>query len=89
MINPSKSKEGAQRDMGQTGTPHGVPLSGNGMSPATGGLWDLGDSCWVVSCIGAWPESLTRRGHRISNAGSSLIFSCRLIEKTKIPLLRP
>ena len=28
--------------MGQTGTPHGVPMSGNGMSPATGGLWDLG-----------------------------------------------
>ena len=28
--------------MGQTGTPHGVPLSGNGMSPATGGLWVLG-----------------------------------------------
>ena len=24
MINPSKSKEGAQREMGQTGTPHGV-----------------------------------------------------------------
>ena len=42
MINPSKSKEGAQREMGQTGTPHGVPLSGNGMSPATGGLWVLG-----------------------------------------------
>ena len=31
--------------MGQTGTPHGVPLSGNGMSPATGGLWDLGCCC--------------------------------------------
>ena len=43
---PSKSKEGAQREMGQTGTPHGVPLSGNGMSPATGGLWDLG-CCWL------------------------------------------
>jgi len=28
--------------MGQTGAPHGVPLSGNGMSPATGGLRDLG-----------------------------------------------
>ena len=42
MINPSKPKEGAQREMGQTGTPHGVPLSGNGMSPATGGLWVLG-----------------------------------------------
>ena len=46
VINPSKSKEGAQREMGQTGTPHGVPLSGNGMSPATGGLWDLG-CCWL------------------------------------------
>lgn len=45
VINPSKSKEGAQREMGQTGTPHGVPLSGNGMSPATGGLWDLGCCC--------------------------------------------
>ena len=33
VINPSKSKEGAQREMGQPGTPHGVPLSGNGMSP--------------------------------------------------------
>ena len=42
VINPSKSKEGVQREMGQTGIPHGVPLSGNGMSLATGGLWDLG-----------------------------------------------
>lgn len=48
MINPSKPKEGAQREMGQTGTPRhagDVPLSGNGTSPATGGLWDLGCCC--------------------------------------------
>ena len=31
VINSSKSKEGVQREMGQTGIPHGVP-SGNGMS---------------------------------------------------------
>ena len=46
MINPSKPKEGAQREMDQTGRPHGLPLSSNGLSPAPGGPW----TSVVVAC---------------------------------------
>ena len=58
MINPSNLKEGVQREMGQTGIPHGVPLSGNGTNPATDGSWNLG--CYCSFQPGGTSEELHR-----------------------------
>ena len=56
-------------EMGQTGTPHGVPLSGNGMSPVTGGLWDLGCCYLFQPRPGGTSEGPRRHSQRIQGPG--------------------
>ena len=94
VINPSKLKEGAQREMGQTGIPHGVPLCGNGMSPATGGSWNLGCNCLFQprpggNLRGTAPTLSTdsRPGTPVVRVNARLLLTPNLVTHT--PLLSP
>lgn len=91
MINPSKPKEGAQREMGQTGTPRHVGCC----CPATGRAprqADCGTSV-VVTCsspdLGGTSEGPRRHCQRIQGPGPQRSTLASISLLTHAPLLGP